>query len=176
MMRLNLGCGERPMPASDGWVNVDIHPAEGVDLVRNILEPLPYAPGSVDEILLCHVIEHIHPDDWPGALVEWTALLKVGGKLVIECPDMLRVCEAFVHDTAGLRWSWWHKVIYGPDRREGQPHLQGFTIPRLVGELRDAGYTVTRARSWGDNSDPDHPTRTACEIPAYNLRVEAVKA
>lgn len=174
-MKLNLGCGERPMPREDGWVNVDIHPGDNVDVVADILA-LDYPPESVDEILLRHVVEHIHPDDWPGALVEWTALLKPGGKIIIECPDLLKVCEAFVYDTAGLRWAWWHKVLYGPDRREGMPHLQGFTIPRLVGELRQAGYTVTRARSWGDGSDPEHPTHTAAGIAAYNLRVEAVKA
>lgn len=174
-MRLNLGCGSHILPASEGWVNIDIHPGEGVDRVMSIVA-LDYPAESVDEIFARHVIEHIHPADWPGTLAEWVRMLKPGGIMVIEAPDLQKVCEGFAHDTGGIRWKWWHKVIYGPDRREGQPHLQGFTIPRLVGELHAVGMLITRARAWGDNSDPNDPTRTAAGLPSYNLRVEAVKA
>lgn len=173
-MKLNLGCGEDVRPTSEGWVNIDIHPAEGVDRVMSFLE-LDYDAESADEILARHVVEHIHPDDWPGALVEWTRILKRGGTITIETPDLQKVCEGFCHDTGGLRWKWWHRVIYGPDRREGQPHLQGFTTSRLVGELTSIGYRVTRARAWGDNSDPNNPLYTCNGLPSYNIRVEAVK-
>lgn len=172
-MKLNLGCGNLPMVGED-WVNIDMAPGPHVDRVADILH-LDYPPESIDEIMLRHVIEHIHPDDWPGALIEWTAMLKVGGKIVIECPDFVKVAAGIVHDIGGLRYTWWRKVTYGPDRRPGQAHLNGFDIPILVGELRAAGYRVTRAREWGDGSDPDNPTFTACGLSAYNIRVEAVK-
>lgn len=63
-MRLNLGCGNRPIP---GFVNVDMFDAEGVDQVWDLTEtPWRFergimAPSSVTEVVLNHVLEHIGP-------------------------------------------------------------------------------------------------------------------
>ena len=59
-IRLNLGCGRRPL---DGWVNLDLRSGHGVDVVADLntcrSSPLPFADNSVSEFLLSHVIEHI---------------------------------------------------------------------------------------------------------------------
>lgn len=59
-LKLNLGCGKVIRP---GWINHDIVPADGVDIVYDLelcgSEPFPLADGSVEEIHASHLIEHI---------------------------------------------------------------------------------------------------------------------
>lgn len=83
-MKLNLGCGRNIMP---GWINVDSMFNHGVNLVRdldNVLLHFPYEDNTVDDILLSHVIEHLHR---PLPLMQ--ALYRIaepGCRLVIRCP------------------------------------------------------------------------------------------
>lgn len=58
---LNLGCGRDIRP---GWVNVDSHAGDGVDLVVDLDRPggpvFPQLDNSVDHSEGSHVIEHLH--------------------------------------------------------------------------------------------------------------------
>jgi SAM-dependent methyltransferase len=58
--KLNLGCGRMILP---GFINVDIMPLPGVDITWDLnglkKNPLPFADGSVSEILCSHTLEHI---------------------------------------------------------------------------------------------------------------------
>jgi hypothetical protein len=70
LLKLNLGCGHRKF---EGFVNVDSAPVcspdECVDLESL---PWPWADGSVDEIRLIHVLEHLGqtPDIYLGIMRE----------------------------------------------------------------------------------------------------------
>lgn len=81
-VRLNLGCGTDIKP---GWINSDWQPGEGVDVVCNLeydfpvlVDPLhreAWSESSVDEMILHHVLEHLHN---PLAVMErlwWIAKL-----------------------------------------------------------------------------------------------------
>jgi hypothetical protein len=57
-MRLNLGCNDRILP---GFVNVDLFPGEGVDVVADLRERWPWEDGSVDHVHAHDFIEHL-PD------------------------------------------------------------------------------------------------------------------
>lgn len=163
-MKLNLGCGKKPL---DGWINVDALPGEGVDLVADV-RALPYEPGLIDEIFTKHLVEHFSRTEWPDILAHWTSLLRTGGTLTIECPDWIRVCQLAASNFAGLRYQWWHVAMFGDDTK-GMRHQQGFDIPRLTHELVAYGFAITRARSWHDDSGG------SSGLPEYNIRVEAVK-
>ncbi len=84
-LRLNIGCGRDIRP---GWVNVDSARLPGVDIVQDLETlrdtPLPIADNSVDEFLLCHVIEHIR--DPLGMMQELYRVAKPDAKLVAQCP------------------------------------------------------------------------------------------
>lgn len=56
LIKLNLGCGPH---IADGYVNVDIVPLPGVDLVADLDQPWPWPDGSVAEILASHLFEHV---------------------------------------------------------------------------------------------------------------------
>lgn len=167
MVNLNLGCGQLLM---EDYVNVDIVPPENLNghnfFAHDVRCRLPYDDGHVDLIYARHLIEHLTPAEWRFALTDWRRALKDGGLLTIECPDLKRCLEGFLSD----KWHkgrWWYITIFGePD--EGMAHLQGFTMSRLVTELKGWGFKILSARPWNDKSG-EQPMEN------YNIRVEAVK-
>src|SRR5258708_8631178 len=56
LIKLNLGCGPHIAP---GYVNVDIVPLPGGDLVADLDQPWPWQDGTVAEILASHLFEHV---------------------------------------------------------------------------------------------------------------------
>lgn len=60
-LKLNVGCGRNIVA---GWLNVDSMPLPGVDIIFDLescaTQRIPLPDDSADEILLSHVIEHIH--------------------------------------------------------------------------------------------------------------------
>ncbi|HBE21256.1 MAG TPA: hypothetical protein DEG17_17685 [Cyanobacteria bacterium UBA11149] len=59
--RLNLGCGRNILT---DWINVDIVPLAGVDVIADLDDcrktKLPFVDNEIDEFLASHVIEHLH--------------------------------------------------------------------------------------------------------------------
>jgi predicted SAM-dependent methyltransferase len=56
-VKLNLGCGS---VTRAGYVNVDIVPYKGVNLIANLNHtPFPFKEDSFDEVLCDHVLAHI---------------------------------------------------------------------------------------------------------------------
>lgn len=84
-MKVNLGCGR---DIREGWVNVDQHPAPGVDLVANLDDPdkisLPWPDDSVTELHVSHLVEHLR---YPLPLFEemWRVAAP-DAELVVRCP------------------------------------------------------------------------------------------
>lgn len=93
---MNLGCGSRIAQSGKGlkWVNVDKFPNEGVDVVANLEEPLPFQDESVGFIDLRHVLEHIK--NYQSLLMECYRVLVPGGILHIAVPHAN--CRAAVAD------------------------------------------------------------------------------
>lgn len=87
-MKLNLGCGPKYL---DGYTNCDLY-AERVD-VRCDVRSLPFADGSVSEVLFYHTIEHVNRDDGVNALREIVRVLRPGGSVAIETPDRLKLID-----------------------------------------------------------------------------------
>jgi predicted SAM-dependent methyltransferase len=96
-LKLNLGCGKVIMK---GWINLDKFEHPGVDVIRNLeTDRLPFADGSIDEILADNVFEHIR--DWHlNTWEECSRVLKKGGIFTIIVPcgydgNPLHVSEFF---------------------------------------------------------------------------------
>jgi len=89
-LRLHLGCGERRI---EGYVNVDLAPgaqsimATRADVFGDVAE-LRFPAASVDEVRSHHVFEHFPRVEALALLVRWHEWLRLGGRLVIETPDL----------------------------------------------------------------------------------------
>lgn len=88
-MKLNVGCGNRRIP---GYTGVDIVAREAADIVAPAYD-IPLPDGSVDEIFACHVWEHFRLWECDDVIKEWRRLLKPGGALILELPNIIKCCQ-----------------------------------------------------------------------------------
>ncbi len=91
-MKLHLGCGPN---VKEGYVNIDGY-VEGENVVKMDILNMEYPDESADEILSEHLFEHIPFKDEERLFNECYRLLKPGGKLIVETPDMEWLCKQFV--------------------------------------------------------------------------------
>jgi ubiquinone/menaquinone biosynthesis C-methylase UbiE len=90
--RLHWGCG--PITPY-GWVNSDIHPWPGVDVVADVLKGLPFPHDSFDIIVSIHVLPEIPYCDLDATLQELFRILKPGGTLRLSLPDLEKAVTAW---------------------------------------------------------------------------------
>ncbi len=81
-LNLNLGCGRK---IREGFVNVDVVPGPGVDLVWDLdAIPWPFEDGSADRIFAEGILEHVlHFDRFWREIYR---VLRVGGRIEIGVP------------------------------------------------------------------------------------------
>ena len=171
-LRLNIGAGRHVL---DGWINIDVaasprasRPPDIINDARSIDLP----DQCAIEVMAIHLIEHFYRWEVPTVLAEWRRLLKPGGKIALECPNVLKCCQNVVDglvrggkdpEQLGM-WG-----LYG-DPREENPlmvHKWGWTPDTLSGELRRAGFDRIR----------ETPTQWhACGRAHRDMRIEAIRA
>lgn len=92
LRRLHWGCG--PITPY-GWVNSDIQPGPGVDLVADILQGLPVPDDWFDYIVSIHALPEIPYPHQDRALQELRRVLRPGGVLRLSLPDMDKAIDAY---------------------------------------------------------------------------------
>ena len=80
-LKLNLGCGKDARP---GYVNVDYVKVQGVDVVADLNERLPWEDSSVDEVIMYHALEHVN--DPLKLMLEIHRILKPGAVVEVKVP------------------------------------------------------------------------------------------
>lgn len=139
-MKLNIGCGNKKI---EGWTGVDLSPSSKADIIAPI-DAVPLGDGVADEIMAIHVVEHVYSWEVPVALAEWHRLLKRGGLLIVEMPDLLKCCKNIaaglkgrIHpDQLGI-WG-----IFGDDRFQDplMIHRSGWWFDRLKPIVEQVGF------------------------------------
>jgi FkbM family methyltransferase len=131
---------------------------------------LDFDDNSVTEILASHVFEHLNPYHSTDILREWLRVLKPGGKIIMEMPDIEKLCEKFLKSDTGGRYGVLN-AIYGSvnTTNEGgpdnitSPHLFGWWPQSLYDHMSNAGFVNI---VFMDEQIPH---------PEANFRVEAIK-
>ena len=147
MLKLNLGCGLNQKPKEEGWVNIDCRDLPGVDKVCDIRK-LDYPDASVDEIFANDVLEHISWRETKKVLAEWARVLKPGGKIYIQSPDIEAIAKKILSGEIkeeGI--GYW--VFGSADYGEPSFHKAGFTKKFLKKLLEEVGIRVERIENDG---------------------------
>lgn len=163
-IKLNLGCGKKVL---DGYINIDIVSSPKAAREPEILcdlRKLTLEDDYADEAIAIHVIEHFYVWEVCDVLIEWRRVLKPGGLLVIECPDILKSARNLLDRTPPQESIW---GIYGDplECNEYMSHKWGWTPETLTLYLQQAGFGKIR------EADPQwHGKRKL-----RDMRLEAIK-
>lgn len=92
MINLHLGCGKLKL---DNFINVDII-SKIADMKLDINDLSVFNNNTVDQIYICHVLEHISRNQILNLFLEWNRVLKDGGKLRLAVPDFEKVVKIYM--------------------------------------------------------------------------------
>lgn len=141
-IKLNIGSGGIEHP---GYLSVDLHDRRA-NIIMDV-QKLDFPENSVSEILAIHVFEHLSPYKAADNLKAWWTILKPGGKLIMEMPDIEQLCKRFVNATTGERYGILN-AVYGSVNTTGEgepseitsPHLFGWWPQSIWDHLSNAGF------------------------------------
>lgn len=138
--RLNMGCGKEKKL---GFLNVDVDLAVKPDVVVSLGSTLPFASGAFLLVEAYHVVEHVYPWIRLDIFKEFWRILKPGGKLAIECPNIEAACAWLVQNSQygpDSQMGMW--AIYGDPNAKNplQMHKWGYTPVTLAGSIKEAGF------------------------------------
>ncbi len=98
--RLHVGAGSQRL---EGWINVDIRPFPGVDLVADVTQGLGLS--DIDAVFAEHFLEHLAVDHALSFLTEVQQMLNPGCRLRLSTPN--------------LDWTWHtHYCLEAPPERK----------------------------------------------------------
>jgi predicted SAM-dependent methyltransferase len=147
-LRLHLGCGQKRL---EGFVNIDRNRSPATDYVGDIAR-LPCRPGSVERIETYHVIEHIPVTVVDDVLAAWRRMLRPGGVLVVECPDLEADLRELQAGNEERMYS-----IFGRQRFPGDAHHWGYSERSLRERLERLGFVDVVARPATDYHAASEP-------------------
>jgi SAM-dependent methyltransferase len=153
-MRINFAAGKQTW---DGFYCIDAvqHPkaTRPLDLLHvlafdkegALLNPVPLEDGCADELHANHAIEHFREWEAPAVVAEFRRLLKPGGWLVLECPNLELAAKNLL---AGLPPNMWRFPFYG-DGGTKDPYMThpfGYTPASLEALVRAGGFATVKHR------------------------------
>ena len=90
---LNIGCGHR---FHRDWVNIDVDPASPEVIKADIINGIPYPDNHFDVVYHSNVLEHLPAHLGKKMIQECYRVLKPGGLLRINVPDMEKLSREYL--------------------------------------------------------------------------------
>lgn len=165
-MRLNLGCGDDIRP---DYLNVDFRETSPHTKVVDLSKlPWPFADASADEVMMLDFVEHFPIAHTHAILTESHRILRRGGVIRIQVPDMDTLAHAITghpgvqcnkcgnvfglgaHPNATCDQTQGGLVaaaigrIYGGQDYPGNFHMAGFTKQSMIRALTERGFSGVR--------------------------------
>jgi len=134
MIKLNLGCGT---DIREGWINIDSYERSNGTVNMDITK-LTYENNYADEICARDVLEHVTHRKTMDVLREWYRVLKPGGKIYIQVPNMMGWALALVYHKCSDECVAEH--LYAHQDYPTNFHYAGFTIPMLSKMMQEVGF------------------------------------
>lgn len=143
-MKLELGSGDRPYEDGTDWFHNDerqlpdieiVHPAE---TISEVVEH-----DSISVLRAAHLLEHFSWKDTEKVLGDWYSVIKPGGTIWIEVPNLTWQAREIV-DPKGSHGSYTEQemveFIYGSQDYPGNYHKAAFTSGLLRNKLESTGF------------------------------------
>lgn len=140
VIRLNIGCGNKLL---EGFINIDL---DGEPDVKSDVTELPFEDNYADSAIAIHVLEHIWRWKALATLKEWYRVLKPGGVLILELPDLHKCCRAILkgkEDRHGL-WGLFGDPNY---QSELMSHKWAYEPEELRSLVKKAGFKRSVVRN-----------------------------
>lgn len=150
-LKINFACGKQTW---DGFFCIDAvknpKASRAPDLLHvlkfddtRLLNPLPLEDGCAEELHSYHFIEHVTRWQSPSILAEFHRLLKPGGRLVMELPNLESACRNLLAGMDDQMAMW---PIYGDwnHQDEFMLHRHGYTPATIKQLLTDCGFTKVK--------------------------------
>lgn len=141
-VKLNLGCGKDLM---DGYINVDLF-SEYDSVLKMDIRRLDLPDNYADEVFSSHSLEHLPAPETIPVLQEWFRVLKPGGRIKLNLPDMEWCVKTWLSLPESERWGYPHAAIFGMQQDAGQIHYTSFTHARIKNLLEQCGFVNVTTR------------------------------
>lgn len=168
-IKLNLGCGARPLP---GYINIDLdtleelkarYPSEkfpeGIEVYQYDIFNLPYSNGSIAEVRADSLLEHLSFLEEPKFFYEVKRVLRPGGFLVFSVPDFEETVKLWL--AARDEWKdfyrndpeaiasqhWFGQHSYSTESRWGYLTAEIYGPQNAQGQFHKNCYTIPKIRA-----------------------------
>lgn len=130
---VNVGAGDAQVA---GALNVDVRALPGIDVVADARR-LPFRDGSIDRLMAEDLIEHFPIAEVDDTLTEWLRVLRPGGRIRVQTPDLRALARAFLRGrlTTSRAVEW----FYGGQDHPFNFHMAGFDEALLRELLTEHG-------------------------------------
>lgn len=157
-IKLNVGCGDLKFP---DYFNIDLQgDNECLKLDCSRLDRY-FMPEYVDSIVAIHLFEHFDPFIVQGVLESWYKILRYGGELIMEMPNIEELCKHFVYSDKQKRYEYLN-CIYGTVTKNF-PHRFAYYPEILFDHLNAVGFKDIKF------------TQPCYNYMGFNMRVECIK-
>ncbi len=150
-MKLNIGCGKT---YKEGFINIDAYDSTVADKIMSAND-LKFTANTIDRIEAYQVIEHFGLIKSIYILAEWFRVLKPGGELLLETPDLEKSFKEFIEGDLETRknlLTW----IYGVESK-GMLHSLCFPTDLLEMLLYKTGFEDIKKSFY--EKEKNHPTQ-----------------
>jgi len=163
--KLQLGAGRNPLP---GWLNTDYWAKYPDFIYVDVCRRFPLPDGVFTRIFSEHMIEHIPFEGAVHMLAECFRVMKPGGRIRIETPDLEKICGLYAQPPApgSEEYIRWHFAEFGCKRypptacfainnaMRNWDHIFVFDAQMLQLLLEEAGFRNVTRHTWNETGDP----------------------